>query len=192
LSGAEIEQLLTSYQLIFILVGSFLFGETIIITAAFLSTKMGWSPIVVFLLSFLGTITSDVCWFILGKYFSDNVKKSKFWKNKYPKKRALVRKIVINPKTTLFYYKFLYGFRVLSILYVAGMGMTTADFVLFNSLGTFIWLIVIISIGWFAGKGILNVLPYVSSIEYYIFIVVLLLIAMRILASWVGRKIVKE
>lgn len=192
MSGAEIEQLLTSYQFIFILVGSFLFGETIIITAAFLSTKMGWSPLSVFLLSFLGTITSDVCWFILGKYFSDSVKDSKFWKNKYPKKRTLVKGIVVNPKIALFYYKFLYGFRVLSIFYVADMGMTTADFVLFNSLGTFIWLIIIISIGWFAGKGILNVLPYVSSIEYYIFIVVLLLIAMRILASWVGRKIVKE
>lgn len=192
MSPAEIEQLLTSYQLIFILVGSFLFGETIIITAAFLSTKMGWSPISVFLLSFLGTISSDVCWFVLGKYFSDSVKESKFWRNKYPKKRTLVRKIVINPKIALFYYKFLYGFRVLSILYVAGMGMTTRNFVLFNSLGVFIWLVVIISIGWFAGKGLLNVLPYVSSIEYYIFIVVLLLIAVRILSSWVGRKIVKE
>lgn len=192
MSVTEIEHLLASYQFLFIVAGSFLFGETVIITAAFLSVKMGWSPLSVFFFSLLGTITSDSCWFMVGKYFSDSVKKSKFWKNKYPKKRNLVRKIVVNPKTALFYYKFLYGFRVLSILYVAGMGMPTTDFVLFNSFGTFIWLIVIISIGWFAGRGIFNLLPYVSSIEYYAFIVVVLLINMRILASWLGKRMIKE
>lgn len=192
MSVTEIEHLLASYQFLFIVAGSFLFGETVIITAAFLSVKMGWSPLSVFFFSLLGTITSDSCWFMVGKYFSDSVKKSKFWKNKYPKKRNLVRKIVVNPKTALFYYKFLYGFRVLSILYVAGMGMPTTNFVLFNSFGTFIWLIVIISIGWFAGRGIFNLLPYVSSIEYYAFIVVVLLINMRILASWLGKRMIKE
>lgn len=192
MSGAEIEHLLASYQFLFILVGSFLFGETVIITAAFLSVKMGWSPLSVFFFSFLGTITSDSCWFMTGKYFSESVKESKFWKNRYPKKRNMVKKIVINPKRALFYYKFLYGFRVLSILYVAGLGMTIRDFVLFNSLGVFIWLTGMISIGWFAGKGILNLLPYMGSIEYYVFIVVILLIVMRISASWLGKKIIKE
>ena len=60
-------QLLTAYQLPAVFLGSFLFGETVIITAAFLSAHGVWSIPNVFLFAFLGTTTADTLWFLFGQ-----------------------------------------------------------------------------------------------------------------------------
>ncbi|MBI4133567.1 hypothetical protein HY478_03060 [Candidatus Uhrbacteria bacterium] len=61
-----IARLLSLYQLPAIFISSFFFGESVILTAAFLSSQGLWSIFNVFWISLAGTLVSDVLWFYFG------------------------------------------------------------------------------------------------------------------------------
>ncbi len=63
----SLAQVLTTYQLPAIFFGSFFFGETVILTAAFLGGQNIWSVESVFWLSLAGTIAADSLWFLFGQ-----------------------------------------------------------------------------------------------------------------------------
>ena len=192
-TSAWIVSLLSTYQLPAIFIGSFFFGETVIITAAFLSAQGIWAPGNVFWLSLAGTMASDSLWFLFGHYVFTLLGKWEAYKDKYAKFALRLEKISgRRPFLALLFIKFLYGTRILTIIYLSLRKISFGTFTLFNAIGTVIWLSVIIPIGWLTGKGIADFVPIFNKLEYGLIFLVLVVAAFKAITLWAGKKIESE
>ncbi|HLD10535.1 MAG TPA: VTT domain-containing protein [Candidatus Nanoarchaeia archaeon] len=184
-------ELLTKYQLLLVFLGSFFFGESVIISSGFLAAQGILEIPYVFVFSFLGTVISDSFWFYFGKFIFLR-KKQLIDHQKYNK---LVKKIDKITKHKYFwallFIKFLYGTRILTIVYLSIRRLNFWIFTLFNSLGTLLWLTVILTIGWLAGKGFSNVILVFNEVKYLLISLVFLLILYRVVSQWITQKITR-
>src|SRR3989344_7628269 len=153
----SIINLLTTYQLPAIFIGAFFFGETVILAAAFLAGQGIWSVESVFWLSLAGTVASDSLWFLLGLTFFKFTKRWEKFQDKYKLFLAKLEKITgQKPFLSLLFIKFLYGTRILTIIYLSIRKIHFGRFLIFNTVGTILWLFVMIGVGWLVGQGIVN------------------------------------
>lgn len=185
--------LLTTYQLPAIFFGAFFFGETIIITAAFLAGQGIWSIYTVFILAFLGTIISDSLWFLFGQSILHFLTR---WKRGRKKVTELEKQEVPLKKHTpffvLLFIKFLYGTRILTIIYLSSRKLNFLLFLFFDAIGTVLWLIVMIVIGWGISHGTYQWSPTLQRTEYVLSFLALALIGTHFLIVWISKKIPKK
>ncbi len=188
-----IASLLSLYQLPAIFLGSFFFGETVIITAAFLASQGIWRLTEVFWLSLAGTVISDSLWFLFGQSIFKVTRRQRTYQSKY---QGFFRSLESATGQSLFlsllFIKFLYGTRILTILYLSIRKIRFWMFLAFDTVGTMFWLTVIILIGWLAGKGVTNVLPIARQTEYLLSAIVLFIILHKIITLWLTKKITKK
>jgi membrane protein DedA with SNARE-associated domain len=182
---------LITYRLPAIFVGAFFFGETVIIAAAFLAGQGTLEVLPVFVLAFLATIVSDTVWFLLAK-------KILLWLNRLEKYKTH-SEIIVNKMTkltgdkpflALLFVKFLYGTRVITIIYLSLRSIPLKKFVIYDALGTLIWLAVIIPIGWLAGKSAVSLGPALHKAEFAIGFFVILVFVIRIGTKWASQKLI--
>jgi len=187
-----IEPMLLAYQLPAIFLGAFFFGETVVITAAALSAQGIWSVFNVFWLSLAGTVISDAIWFLSGQAIFRLTNK---WSKNQKKYQSLIAKLDKitgqKPFLSLLFIKFLYGTRILTILYLSVRQIGFWAFVIFDTVGTIFWLVVVISIGWLAGKGVVNFIPLVHKTEYALLAIVLVVVFFKLITLWIEKKITK-
>ena len=189
----SIINLLSTYQLPAIFLGAFFFGETVILTAAFLAGQGTWSIESVFWLSLAGTVTSDSLWFLLGQTFFKFTKRWEKYQDQYQTFLIKLEKITgQRPFLSLLFIKFLYGTRILTILYLSIRKVRYATFLLFNTVGTILWLSVMIFVGWLVGRGVGNAVQIFSRVEYIVTALVLLIVFFRIMTTWLSKKIAKK
>lgn len=185
-----IESLLLAYQLPAIFLGSFFFGETVILAAAFIAGQGTWSLSAVFWLSFAGTLISDVLWFLFGQWV---LKKTGSWqkqRGKYAQvMNTLERHTGRRPFFALLFMKFLYGTRILTIVYLSIRNISLSTFLLFDAIGTLIWLTSMVGAGYLAGKGVAYILPTLNAIQYALLALVLLLLMYKGTTLWVEKKL---
>lgn len=185
-------QFLLQYHLPAIFVGAFLFGETVILTASFLAAQNWWTVFSVFWISLIGTVISDCLWFLLGQYIT----KTKRWEKYQEKYQKMVmildKKIGNRPYLSLLIIKFLYGTRILTIIYLSFRKISLWKFFLFDSVGTAFWLCVIIPLGYFAGKGYHNIIAIFHNIGYALSALILFFILYRIVSVWISKKITEK
>ncbi len=184
-------QFLGEHQILLIFLGSFLLGESVIITLALLAAQGIISLPFLFLFGVLGTIVSDTAWFYIGKILQSK----HFFKKKLHRHHRLffsVNKITgKKPFLFLLVAKFLYGTRILFITYLSIRKLRYLTFILFDTLGTMVWFAIIISLGWLAGKGIVNFIPIFRSVQYFVAAIIILLIIIKVLTLWFTKKIAK-
>ena len=96
------------------------------------------------------------------------------------------------PYLMLLFIKFFYGARVLTIMYVASRRVKYRTFLLFNPLGTLPWLAVLISIGWLAGRNIVNAVNLFGNIRLALSAIILALIVVKLASVWIRRKVLGE
>lgn len=185
--------LLFSYPLLAIFVGAFFFGETVIISAAVLAGQHSIALFDVFWISLVATIISDAMWFLFGniifKYINKHAEKKKQYNNFIKKLELLTGH---RPFLSLLFIKFLYGTRILTIIYLSIRKIGFWKFILFDTIGTFLWLIVMILIGWLAGVGVINLIPAFNSIGYILMVIFFVLILVRYMSIWLEKKVIKE
>lgn len=182
---------LITYRLPAIFVGAFFFGETVILAAAFLAGQGTLNISYVFILAFLATVISDTVWFLLAK-------KILAWLNRLEKYKAHSERIVgkmtkytgNKPFLALLFVKFLYGTRVITIIYLSLKTIPLKKFIIYDAIGTLIWLSVLLPIGWLAGKSVLSLGPTLHKAEFGILIFVILVFAIRIGTKWVSQKLI--
>ena len=183
---------LGAHQILIIFFGSFFFGDTVIISLALLSAKGIISIPFILIFGFLGTITSDTIWFYTGKYFLNRP----YLKKKTKKHDRLLSSInnLTGKKPFLFLLlaKFMYGTRIFFIIYLSARKIKFLTFLVFDMLGTAIWLITLTTIGWLAGKGASNLLPFLKEGEYILTMIIVLAIIIKFTTRWVTKKIEKE
>lgn len=181
------------YQLPAIFAGSFFFGETVVISAAFLAGQHFWSVWNVFWICFLGTVISDTLWFVLGRRMTTKIEQHEKHGSRYKKVVAKINKYVGNRVfLALLFIKFLYGTRILTIFYISSRKVSFLKFTLFNSLGTIIWLTIIVGAGFLAGKGTANYLGSIKDIKYIALALVAFILLFRVVDSWTEKKVFDE
>ncbi len=181
-----------SYQIPLIFFGSFFFGDTVILSLAVLSAQGVISIYLLILFGFLGTILSDTIWFYAGSYLLNNKSSFKEKVKKYDRLISSVNRITgKRPFLFLLFAKFMYGTRIFFIAYLSIKKLRYPVFLLFDALGTMIWLFALTMIGWLAGKGITNLIPILKKGEYLLTTIILLAIIMRVATGWISKRIAK-
>ncbi|HWO07561.1 MAG TPA: VTT domain-containing protein [Candidatus Paceibacterota bacterium] len=185
--------LLNAYQLPTVFWGAFFFGDSVILTAAYLAGQLGWQPLPIFLAAFLGTAAADTLWFLGGVVLSRRFASSTFLLREREKASALVQKLTgRNPLYALILVKFLYGTRIAMILYTAARRIPFHLFSLYNSVGILVWLAIFFPLGYFAGKGLGAALPDSGVIQTAIVVFIISAVIMRIVTVWLTRRVTNE
>lgn len=185
-----------SYGAITLFLGAFFFGETVVLTAIFLAFRGAWSLEEVFWYSFFGTIVSDAMWFYFGTQISrffDFVARKFFRREKAPDATRFITildKIAgRRPYLVLLFVKFLYGTRILTILYLARKKLSFWYFSFFNICGTVVWLAVLFLFGYVAGEYILFFVPYLEKFQYSLSILIAVVLFFKFGTSWITNRI---
>jgi membrane protein DedA with SNARE-associated domain len=96
------------------------------------------------------------------------------------------------PFRALLVSKFIYGTRFLTVVYLSLERVSALRFLVMNFLSTFLWLVSIVAIGWFAGKSIFNLIPIISDVKYALLFIVLLVISLKLAPIWFQKKVMHE
>jgi membrane protein DedA with SNARE-associated domain len=189
----DVQQLLGSYFNLTVFLGTIIFGEMIVLSAAFLLAEKPALLSNLLFFALLGTVISDTLWFLLGKKV---LKNSQFWKKKEEKHKHTIDRIDNIAHGRLFrilcIIKFVYGTRILSIVYLSVRSLQLGKFTLYNSISSLMWLIVVITIGWVAGKELINLYPVFRQLEYLLGALIVLIIISKIVMVWVTKRILSE
>ena len=174
--------------------GAALGGEWVIISLAALSAQ-GVMPIyTVFLSSYAGTVTSDFIWFSLGKTKFLSV----FITHRYTQATmdaiagSLNKISKGNHLSTLIITKFLYGTRIIVLLYMSQINLPLKEFMRHNMVATFIWLTVVTAIGFLAGKGLTYLLEIFENITIAFGIILLIVLSFFMIQLWLNKRIIGD
>lgn len=175
------------------LLGAFFGGEETILVISMLTATGALSFTEVVAFSFLGTMLSDVCWFQFGRYAMERLERRPNMKNKFMMVADFIRRVA-RGKTfvALLITKFLYGTRIIMIFYLGKIDLSLRKFLLYNSIVTGIWSVVICTLGYFAGKGLLELLDAYHNLAYSVSIVAGVVLCVYALRIWLNRILVKE
>ena len=186
---------LTLYKVPTTFVGSFFFGETVILTAAVLTFKLGWSITAICAAAFLGTITSDFIWYGLGKKI---LKRSEARNSglyiKYKKHFDTVNRMVPSkrPFMVLLYFKFLYGTRIVTLLYLSMHKISLKKLVIFETIGTALWLTTLMIIAFLSTAGVYSAIRTFHEYTLILTAIVVALIITKIFSVWITKRTEKE
>ena len=182
---------LYAWQLPEVFVGSFIFGETVIITAAFLAGQGTWNAPGVFVMAFLGTVASDTLWFVAGRHFFATLKRRTWIARRYESVTERITAITGRRSFFLFIMiKFLYGTRIFMITHIASHKFTLGRFLGLDAAATALWLIVIFAVGWLAGRGALSLSASLGNLRAGVLVIAALLIVYKLFTLWLHRTIV--
>ena len=185
--------LLEQYRILAVFVGSFFFGDSVIITAAYMAGQLEWMVAPIFVAAVLGTIVADTLWFLLGVVLRRTHAHFKYFEKQRDQAAHFLHRLTgTRPEMALIYIKFLYGARIAMILYVAARGMKFWTFTVYNSLGVLAWFIIFFPLGYLAGRGVARALPLVSALEAGLVVLVASFVAIRLFNIWLTHKMEKE
>ncbi len=182
---------IANYQQIAVFVGSFFFGESVIITLSVLGKSIGLTFGRIFIMALLGTVLADLTWFKFGDVLLKDIKLIDRWNERVSKEYSpLVKRITRHgPVLSLLYIKFLYGTRVLTILYLSSVKVSIRKFLIFDTIGTIAWLSVIVGFSWSLGASAKSVIREIQDVAYLILIAIAILIAFRIFSKWMQTRL---
>ena len=185
--------LLQTYHFPIVFLGGVFFGETVIVPAAFLAGEGLLSVTLVSIAAYLGTIISDMAWFYVGPPLFAYAHRFQKISEKSEVVLARIQDIYADrPMRALVVSKFVFGTRILTIIYLSTKKISVFRFLSVNLVSTFLWLVAVVAIGFLAGKSIVNLLPFLSDVKYILLILVILVIGVRLAPGWLTKKLKKE
>ena len=185
--------LIYAYELPVLFFGGFFFGETVIIPAAFLAGEGVLSLYSVFWITFLGTIVADAIWFFAGPSLFRFAHRFEWVQARSELAMNRLELLYANkPFRALLVSKFVYGTRILTVLYLSLEKVSGIRFLFLNLAGTFVWLFGVVIVGWLAGKSIVNLIPVFSDLKYALLLVIALIILLKVIPAWARRQKLKK
>ena len=189
---AHFIEFLLAYRLAALFLGSVFLGDTFAIAAGFLVASNIWPFSVVVGVSLIGTLIADTVWFLLGTW----VVKQRFWE-RYETRyvsvdRYIDRAFGENPERSLLVTKFLYGTRILSILYLSLRKTPYLSFMFYNTIGSTALIVVLVTLGWAFGAGVLTVLPDMTLVGVLLTSVVILTVVVRVVLIRLKKEVTNE
>jgi len=172
-----------------IFVGTLFLGESVLIAYAALSAQGGWSVTTVAVWAFAGTLVADTAWFLsarkgLSRWTSDPARSSRLARLA----TFLDRFTGPRPYRALLVAKFFYGSRVAAIAYMALRGVKTGRFLVFDAIGTVLWLAVMIPIGRAVGAGLGGFEVDIKRVQWVVLVAVLGVVAVKGAVGWRAQR----
>ena len=145
-------QILQEYGYVIVFLGTVIGGEIVILAAAFLASLGLFNITWVIVLSFFGIVLSDSIWYSLGYSLHSFAKKyKKFFPLSDDKMDTIRKQFNDHYGKFLVVSKFIYGIRILALMFSGYQKVSYKKFLRFNLIGTTIWLIILVLIGYTMG-----------------------------------------
>lgn len=184
----------TFFQYLVIFFGAAFGGEFAIISLAFLSAQ-GIFPLPLFLIiGFLGTLSSDILWFLLGKTKTAG----KIIDHRYATNTVAVIMEAIHFVSrghhllAFIFAKFLIGTRIVVILYVSKTNLAFKKFIQNDVIAIAVWLSILTSIGFLSGLGFIYISRILKNIYAGIGFIILIILVVVVVQVWLKRLFTKE
>ena len=87
--------------------------------------------------------------------------------------------------------KFIYGTRILTIIYMGIKGMSFKDFLFNDFLIGLIWMSIIVLLGWFAGNSFKVILGLFKNVQLAILSIVIFITMIIVYKIWSRKKFIK-
>ena len=140
--------------------GVFLLGEAVIIIALLLTQQGVLSVEGVLIAATIGTLLADVFWFTIGRYYPAKAVPPVLRQKLVQPTDALFEKLIHGRLfLSLLLLRFFIGTRLMIILHVSRGRISWLRFLLYDFLGTVIYILVLAIIGIHLGRTIHNALP---------------------------------
>ncbi len=132
-----------------LLLGSFVEGESVVLTAGFLSFKEFLSFPIVVLIAFCGSVTADQLLFFAGRFYGPGLlEKKPAWQEKSQKVFELLHRYNV---WFIVGFRFVYGIRTISPFVIGASGIDIKRFAILNIIAGIIWAVLSVSAGYLIG-----------------------------------------
>lgn len=182
------------FQYVIVFFGAAFGGELALFAIAFLTAQGVLSLFSLVTLSFLGTFSSDILWFLLGR----TVMIKKIISSRYANGaisilvQAVDRVSRGNRFLALIIAKFLVGTRILLIMYVSKTDLGLRRFIHYDAIAVLLWLAVIIPIGFVSGLGFTYLAEIFNNLYIEIGLILFILFIVVIIRIWFERIFTKK
>ena len=158
-----LESLIAHYGYLAILIGTLLEGETILVLGGFAAHRgLLWLPGVM-LAGFVGSLLSDQLFFFLGRrHGAALLARWPKWQSGVERARGLLDRY---NTALILTFRFLYGLRNLTPFALGMSSVSTARFLVLNTVGAAIWAVAISALGWSVGEAAKQVLGHLERYE---------------------------
>jgi membrane protein DedA with SNARE-associated domain len=168
-------------------VAAVLGGPELILPLAFLVGEGFWSIPRLFAVTFVATILVDLFWFILAR-LGRNWKWLQKLTHEDSRVKKWVKRLAKSEASLLFMTKFIFGTRTVSVLYLSLDGLKFLRFMLLNMVVTIPWLLIIIAIGWLAGRGS----NFFGGIMNHPVLLAISVVGLILIFQWTKKRIEKK
>ena len=173
------------YRSWIVFVGTFVLGDSIVLSAGALASQGHWGLPSVFGWALLGTVVSDTMWFSMSGRTLARIRRDPDRLVRFDRVvDKLDRWVGDHPHRGLLFVKLLYGTRVLSLVYMSVKEVPTRRFVVFDTVGAMLWLGVLLPLGWIAGTQLDVLQRSVPHAEMLLLVVAIVGFAVKRGWSW--------
>jgi membrane protein DedA with SNARE-associated domain len=181
--------------------GALIIGEEVLFLLSIFSGKGYFSLYAVIFLGFLGLLSADIFWYFIGKHGRIREGRKKLIKCSGYRELHKFGKFLDERHEFLGFFlsKFVYGIRFLKLVSSGAKEMRFWRFLKLDILALIAWMIIMIPLGFLAGRGFLRIFEIVHGIEGAVkvlviglFIIILLNLIARRLIIYFGKKLVKN
>ncbi|MEQ4532242.1 MAG: DedA family protein [Mixta sp.] len=159
----DINQLIEQYGYLAVVIGCIAEGETFALLGGVMAHEklLRYSGVVVAVM--IGGFLGDQLLYYIGRHFGARILR-RFKKHQGKLKRAN-RMIRRYPVLFIIGVRFMYGFRVIGPIIIGASRISPLKFVIFNAIGAFIWSLVFVTLGYFAGEMIT---PWLHRLDHHL------------------------
>ena len=184
----------SAFQYLIILLGAAFGGELALFAIAFLAAQKILSLYSLIILTFLGTFSSDILWFLLGR--TETAKKiisHRYASNTIAVVTEAIRRVSRGSKLlALIFAKFLVGTRIIMIMDVSKTDLVWKEFLRYDAIAVVVWLLVVIPIGFISGLGFTYLAQVFDNIYIGIGFILLIVFIVIIIQVWLEKIFVKK
>lgn len=146
----SLNEILSQYGYLAVLIGSMLEGETVLTLAGYFVHRGYMSYPLTVICAAVGGTAGDQIFFFLGRYYGNNFV-ARFPKLKEPVER--VNKMIEKHHTGLILgVRFMYGLRIAGPIAIGMSNVSIHRFIILNIIGAIIWAVLIVTIGYVFGQ----------------------------------------
>ncbi len=174
----NIQQLISTYGYLAVLIGTFFEGETLLLIAGFMTWQAHGDaspalamPLVITCAA-IGATAGDQVYFYLGRYRRDWVF------HRFPSLRMKTAKVYSwverHPHLAIIGSRFVYGFRIATPVVLGTSRVPAWQYSLFNMIGAVLWALLITNAGYFLGGMMERLLGDLHKLQKFIAVGLLL------------------
>lgn len=180
------------------ILGSMFLGNFFIFAASALIANGTFEFWKVLVCVFIGVNITDLFWFFVGKsriinYFHLRLKD---YSGSYKNLENKIRNSGDGRKKSKFFVllfsKYIYGIEALMVVFFSKMGMTFKKFLFYNIPVSIIWVSTLVSIGWMAGRGYIELVRVYDNFRIALIIILAVLFCLYFIWIKISQRLLKD